>query len=112
MQALATKPKRTALSIAQRGDIVKKLRCGTPIAHLATEYGCSRSAISNIKNSQTTQQDIMDKLDSLPLLRAATTKRMQSGQFRELEESLWEWCTRAKARGIPLSQDILATKAQ
>ena len=116
MQPAPTPPhkrKRATLTLAQKGEIIQLLSARTHTqAAIANLYHCSRTAIATIACSKHMQQSITDKLQSLPASQLQHTARVQAGQFIELENTLHEWCTRARARNISLSQDILAAKAQ
>ncbi|XP_033731864.1 tigger transposable element-derived protein 4-like [Pecten maximus] len=108
------KRKRTALDIDKKSQIIKYAESHPT----ATQQSISNhfSTIWDITVKRRTVGDILnDKakiLNSESDLGSPARKRHRSAHHVDLESALYVWFANARAQNIPISDDILKTKAQ
>ncbi|CAJ0760132.1 4145_t:CDS:1, partial [Entrophospora sp. SA101] len=99
---------RTPLTLEDKITIIRK-KANTSISDetLAREYNVDRSTISNIIRKK---EDLLNVYSSAKTSELKKT-RIQPGRFPVLEDALYKWFQGLCSQNIPVSQELLKTKA-
>lgn len=93
--------KRTRLCGAQRKEIVALIDAGKSQADIGVKFGVDPSVISKIKSKRAKYLATPDD-----------AKSTKGAAVPELDEALYRWYKQVRAQGLPVSQQILMSKAK
>ncbi|XP_076169774.1 uncharacterized protein LOC143147920 [Ptiloglossa arizonensis] len=99
--------KKTALTIQQKLDIVRKLDSGTTVSQITREYSIHSTTVRRIQRNTLT----LHRLGNQGAL-TRTKKKLRRPQNEELENQLYKWFIERKALGDPVSDRLLQKQAQ
>lgn len=98
--------KRThqSITVAQKLEILEKLRKGAKQSHLADEYGVNQSVISRVKKNES-------ELRERPLTDSHRRKQ-RSGMHADLEKALLTWFDQMRSKNAPINGPMMMEKAK
>ena len=103
---MATKRKRTDLSLEQKYQIIQLLDNKVSQSEVARRYGISQPTVSGIAKKR---EDITRQYESNA---NPTRKRERTGKAADIEAALAEWFNEARQHGTPLAGSILCEEAE
>ena len=106
--AMATKWKRTVLSIKDKVDILK-LTVTTLIAIVAEWYGIRKSTISDIKKNR---EKILRFQQEMTDMEMKTAKVMKLGDNEQHDKAVYLWFKQKQMEGTSISRPILSEKVK
>lgn len=106
--SLAVKRKHKTLSLVDKNEILNRLERGETIVSLSKTYGVGRATIHDIRKNSEKIKTFCGKNENLKSLR----KTMKTGEFPQVEDSLYLWFLQERKRHTPISGEILKEKAR
>ena len=101
--------KKKRLTVAQRVEIVERLKAGESLSRLAVEFGVSQPAVSNIKKNS---ENVLAIKNTLEEQHASMSKKRYTGlEDSPFEIRLFKWFLRKQNLGQPISGPLLKKKA-
>ncbi|KRZ68531.1 Tigger transposable element-derived protein 4 [Trichinella papuae] len=95
------------LTLQQKRDVLEKLRTGKmSMRKVASEYGIALSTVSNIRKNEA---QILSQLDGS--LSKSRCRRMRKTVNAEVNELMFQFFLRCRAKLIPITGQLLQTKA-
>ncbi|KRX36862.1 Tigger transposable element-derived protein 4, partial [Trichinella murrelli] len=95
------------LTLLQKGDVLEKLRTGKmSMREVASEYGIALSTVSNIRKNEA---QILSQLDGRSS--KSRRRRMRKTVNAEVNELMFQFFVRCRAKLIPITGQLLQTKA-
>ncbi|KRX58574.1 Tigger transposable element-derived protein 4 [Trichinella sp. T9] len=95
------------LTLLQKGDVLEKLRTGKmSMREVASEYGIALSTVSNIRKNEA---QILSQLDGSSS--KSRRRRMRKTVNAEVNELMFQFFVRCRAKLIPITGQLLQTKA-
>lgn len=103
---MTSKPKQIRLSLQQKISVLKKLDDGVRANRVASDFGVSESAISQIKRKKS------EILAAIAHTHDVKKKSLRKEAFPEVEEKLYEWFQLQRERNCPINGPLLKSKAK
>ena len=107
-QIRAAKRKKSSYSLEMKLEVYKKLKAGTTLSTIASQYRISKSTISQIRN--VSGPKIETFLIANPLL--DTRKTMKRAAYPELDKALKVFFDQQRSLGKPISGTLLQEKGK
>lgn len=108
MSSETSKRKHKTLSLLEKNEILKRLEKGEKIASLSKEFSAGRSTIHDIRKNSEKIKRFFTKNENLKSER----KTLKTGEFPQVEDSLYAWFLQERNRHTPISGEILKEKAR
>lgn len=96
------------LTIKSKSEIIEKLNSGKSVKSLCCEYGVHKSTITRIKQSEAKLANFIANTESGPLKRIV----VRDCEYPETEKALFKWVLKQRRRNIPVSIEVLKSKAK
>lgn len=106
--SLQCKRKHKTLSLVDKNKILKRLEKGETLVSLAKEYGVGRATIHDIRKNSDKIKTFFQKNENVKSAR----KTLKTGEFPQVEDSLYFWFLQERNRHTPISGEILKGKAR
>lgn len=104
---MASKPKQNRLSLEQKVTVLKKLDEGVRANRLASDYGVTESAISQIKRKRS---EILAAVTST--YQGVKKKTLHKEEYPEVEQKLYDWFQKQRERNCPINGPLFKAKAK
>jgi hypothetical protein len=98
--------KRKSLTFEAKIKIIEELEKGVPQRDLSVKHGVSKSVISIKKNKENSRKRIGERAGNKKM------KQNRASKFATMEEALLGFVRQARDRNLPLTREIINTKAK
>ncbi|XP_064090144.1 uncharacterized protein LOC135204082 [Macrobrachium nipponense] len=109
IQPTLTKRKRTVLSIAEKADLIRRMRNGESQRQLAFEYGIGTSTVSDVKKHEA---EILRYVETNGDFVAMNRRKLEAGAKVDVEEAVFDWLMKEMRAGRELSPSDVMSKAR
>lgn len=99
--------RKNCLTVQQKFEILKDLEKGVSGIFLARKYNVTKSTITGIKKNRDKIKTVVVNTFTGP----AKKKRIQKGEFPEMEKLLYNWFMKQRERNVPINGELLKAKA-
>ncbi|XP_066973472.1 uncharacterized protein [Macrobrachium rosenbergii] len=106
---VVTKRKRTVLSIAEKADLIRRMRNGESQRQLAFEYGIGTSTVSDVKKHEA---EILRYVETNGDFVAMNRRKLEAGAKVDVEEAVFDWLMKEMRAGRELSPSDVMSKAR
>lgn len=100
--------KCSKLSIKQKSEILNKLEKSVSVKALCQEYNVHKSTITRIKQNKSKLIKFVSNAESGPGKRAV----IRACEYPRMEKALYKWFLKQRERNLPVSAEILKSKAK
>lgn len=95
------------LSIKKRSAILSEVDKGVTVNVLCEKYNVHKSTISRIKAKRSALRQFVTRAESGPGKRVT----LKASEYPQMEKALYGWFQKQRAKNVPLSNDIIKSKA-
>ena len=103
------KRKRKVLTIEEKLEVCRRLKCGATVTRLSNELGVGKSMICDISRNADKLATFAAKMDSTEGSLKRKTMKLATNVM--LDEALYIWFAQKRSQGIPILGPILMAKA-
>ena len=108
-QKIQQKRKRTELALTDKIEILNLLRSNVKRTEIMNQFNIGKSTVSDIKKNE---EILRQQYSDIGIKESKIAIRNRDGAIPALDGALYEWFCAARAKHIPITEDILKIKAR